>query len=712
LLATAGLAIAISSHAAATPTTNTHTVTYDHYSLMIDGKRRFIYSGEFHPFRLPSPDLWPDILQKMKAAGFNTVCIYLDWGYHSPAPGVYDFDGVRNMDTFLDAATDAGLYVIVRPGPYINAETDSGGFPGWLTTIKGRARSTASDYLADAMEWFSHIDPIIARHQLTNGTGTIIACQVENEYYTNTTDGQTYMQDLENKLVADGITVPLTGNHNATFVTGLGATNLVGFDNYPQGFDASQPTVWNGVPDYYEGLHASLPSDKPLYLAEFQGGSFDPWGGAGTANLYTLTGPDFENVFYKSLIAEGVTMLNLYMTYGGTNWGWLPEPGVYTSYDYGAAINEQRQLTGKYTEEKLIASFTQAVPQLTKTQAITTDPPTDPVLRLEGRANPDDKTVVLMLRHADGRSSTTEQTHIAVNLSPSFGYTYDDTSSALVYSGNWSHVANQSYTGGDYQNTESFSNTAGDSVSISFTGLAIRWIGSTTNNHGIASVYLDGNLAATVDAYSANQVFQVVLYKATDLANGPHTLKIVVTGTRNPASQGAYIAIDAIDLTQPAANSYYPSVPQQANTAITVNGRDAKLLLANYRFGSRYLIYSTSQLMTDVSYNGADFALFYDNQGNNGETVFRYPSAPDVEVVKGDVTSTYDAGKGGSAAELHAQWVGGGHHYQQRQDSLFIPGRYSNCGHIRGKSFRSCARPYEHWRSLRRTPRVVSARIP
>jgi beta-galactosidase GanA len=221
LLATAGLAIAISSHAAATPATNTHTVTYDHYSLMIDGKRTFIYSGEFHPFRLPSPDLWPDILQKMKAAGFNTVCIYLDWGYHSPAPGVYDFDGVRNMDTFLDAATDAGLYVIVRPGPYINAETDSGGFPGWLTTIKGRARSTASDYLADAMEWLSHIDPIIARHQLTNGTGTIISCQVENEYYTNTTDGQTYMQDLENKLVADGITVPLTGNHNATFVTGL-----------------------------------------------------------------------------------------------------------------------------------------------------------------------------------------------------------------------------------------------------------------------------------------------------------------------------------------------------------------------------------------------------------------------------------------------------------------------------------------------------------
>src|SRR5271166_4879139 len=642
----AAVGLAISNHSMAQELKRTHTVTYDHYSLIIDGTRKFIYSGEFHPFRLPSPDLWSDIFQKMKAAGFNTVCCYFDWDYHSPAPGVYDFEGIRNMDAFLDAAADAGLYVIARPGPYINAETDSGGFPGWLTTIKGLARSTASDYLADALEWLGKIDPIIARHQLTNGTGTVIACQVENEFYNNSTDGETYMQDLEDKMVADGITVPLTGNHNATFVTGLGATDIVGFDNYPQGFNASNPTAWSAVSNYYEGIHESLPSDKPLYLSEFQGGSFDPWGGAGTANLYTLTGPDFENVFYKSLIAQGVTMLNLYMTYGGTNWGWLPEPGVYTSYDYGAAINEQRRLTGKYTEQKLIASFTQAVSQLAKTEAITTDPPTDPALMLEGRANPDDKTVLLMLRHSDGTSATTEQTHIAVNLSPSFGYTYDDTASALLYVGNWSHVANQSYTGGDYDNTESFSDTAGDSVSISFTGTAIRWIGSTTSNHGIATVYLDGNLVATVDTYSASEIFQVVLYKVTDLTNGPHTLKIVVTGTQNPASQGAFVSIDAIDLSPPSASAYYPSVPQQANTAITVNGRDAKLLLANYRFGSQHLIYSTSQLMTNGSDNDADFALFYDNQGDYGETVLRYASQPEVKIIQGSVTSTYDGGTG------------------------------------------------------------------
>ena len=64
-----------------------HTVTFDKYSLMLDGKRTFIWSGEFHYWRLPSPDLWRDMLQKMKAEGYNAISIYFDWAYHSPAAG-------------------------------------------------------------------------------------------------------------------------------------------------------------------------------------------------------------------------------------------------------------------------------------------------------------------------------------------------------------------------------------------------------------------------------------------------------------------------------------------------------------------------------------------------------------------------------------------------------------------------------------------------
>ena len=82
----------------------THRVSFDRYSLMVDGRRLVLWSGEFHYWRLPSPDLWRDVLEKMKAAGFNAASIYFDWGYHSPAPGVYDFSGVR------DARTAGGVW--------------------------------------------------------------------------------------------------------------------------------------------------------------------------------------------------------------------------------------------------------------------------------------------------------------------------------------------------------------------------------------------------------------------------------------------------------------------------------------------------------------------------------------------------------------------------------------------------------------------------
>src|SRR4051794_27786641 len=139
--ATMGLSVTASAATASPPTRSAagrgHTVTYDGYSFLVDGKRTYLWSGEFHYFRLPSPDLWLDIFQKMKAAGFNATSLYFDWGYHSAAPGKYDFTGVRDVDKVLDMAQEAGLYVIARPGPYINAQVDGGGFPGRLSTTAG-----------------------------------------------------------------------------------------------------------------------------------------------------------------------------------------------------------------------------------------------------------------------------------------------------------------------------------------------------------------------------------------------------------------------------------------------------------------------------------------------------------------------------------------------------------------------------------------------
>nr|WP_234024362.1 beta-galactosidase [Streptomyces sp. HGB0020] len=622
-----------------------HTVTLDGYSFLVDGRRTYLWSGEFHYFRLPSPDLWRDIFQKMKAAGFNSTSLYFDWGYHSPKPGVYDFTGVRDVDKLLDMAEEAGLYVIARPAPYINAEVDSGGLPGWLTTKAENNRSDDPRFLKYADEWLTQIDRIIARHQLTNGTGSVIAYQVENEYYNGSDAGRSYMKHLEDKARADGITVPLTGNHNGTFNSGTGALDVDGPDSYPQGFNCSTPEKWNGVPD----ISYDHPAGKPLYSPEFQGGAFDPWGGPGYDKCAQLINDKFANVFYKQNIAVGATAQSFYMTYGGTNWGWLGMPQNYTSYDYGAAIRENRQLDPKYDEDKLIGYFTQSVAPLTKTEAIRATPPDNSAVVDTARMNPDTKTQFHVLRHGDSTSNAVDETHISLdfNAQPAADttYTWDDPDSALQYTGSWSHVADQSYTGGDYKHTESFSNKAGDSVTVPFDGTAIRWIGSKTNNHGYADVYLDGEKAATVDDSGSEN--QAVIFQKTGLKPGAHTLKVVVAGTHSSSSTDSYVAIDAIDVpTADTAEPTYPVVPQQPDTAITLDGRDSHVIVANYPLGDSQLRYSTSEIMTDATIGNRDIAVLYGDRGSDGETVLRYPSKPTVTVDDGTAATTWDPATG------------------------------------------------------------------
>lgn len=383
-----------------------HTVEYDRYSLTVDGERVFLWTGEFHYFRLPSPDLWRDVLEKIHAAGFNGVSLYFNWAYHSPKPGVYDFTGVRDIDRLLRIAQQTGLYVIVRPGPYINAETTGGGFPAWLKTVPGRARSSAAGYTEAYREWLSHINPLLARHQITRG-GPIVAYNVENEYAVNV-DAR-YMEQLQQKARADGIDVPIVHNNCcggflANWSSGQGAVQIPGVDDYPQSFECQTPDVFG---PWGDGVTRRLRDDAPVYAAEYQAGAID-LDNAGYDRCRDLTGPDYMRVFYKSnIVGSGATMHGYYMAFGGTSWGWLPQPNdVYTSYDYGAAITEHRQPTAKYDEFKRLGSFVTTVAPLTST-----DPATAPVsdtaaVHTEARANPDTGTQFVLVRHAERTAAT------------------------------------------------------------------------------------------------------------------------------------------------------------------------------------------------------------------------------------------------------------------------------------------------------------------
>ncbi len=363
-------------------------VSYDSRSLMIDGKRTIIWAGEFHPFRLPSPDLWRDVLQKMKASGFNAVSLYFDWGYHSPKQGVYDFSGIRDIDRLLDMAADEGLYVITRAGPYVNGELTRGGFPGWLVNQKARARTDDPTYMAAADEWLHRIDAIIARHQI-NGDGkghkgTVILHQIENELSVTGASQRRYMDHLYAGARADGISVPIfhndqgrngywTPQSSTVDKVVTGPNDLYAFDGYPGGTCTvgGQPTRGSAAPDWgYYGPGgakggASASPDTPGYLAEFGGGWFDYWGSNGGYECNAVQrGKRFQRVFYGTNLANGIGMQSFYMTYGGTSWGWLPAPVVFTSYDYGAAISEARVLRPKAAEMKQLGELIAAVPDL------------------------------------------------------------------------------------------------------------------------------------------------------------------------------------------------------------------------------------------------------------------------------------------------------------------------------------------------------------
>ena len=629
-------------------------VGYDQYSLTIGGRRVFITAGEFDPWRTPSPSLWLDDLEKMKADGYNAVTAYFDWDYHSPSPGVYDFTGVRDVNEFLNMAQEAGLYVIARPGPYINAETDGGGIPAWVLTSPNGYRIDHEPYLSAALQWYSQIDPIIAAHQVTRG-GDVIAYQIENEYATHGHDAEQYMQDLENQARSDGINVPLTFNiccGAETFTSGLGAVNISGTDNYPLGFNCANTGSF-GQPYGYPAFPG-----EPMYLPEFQGGSFDGWGGAGYDDCYTMTGPAFENVYYKNNIAQGVTMQSNYMGVGGTNWGWLPANFIYTSYDYGAAIRETGEIGtpanpdgiagSKYGENKLINDFETSVAPLTETAGVAAPTPDNPAVTAMARANPADRTQFIYLRQADATSTATVNTRLGnVNVDEAAGYTYDDTSPALQYSGDWTHAGpSAGYTNGDYDSTESWSMQAGASMTVSFSGTAIEWIGPKNTNGGIADVYIDGTLAGTVDTYApGGKEFQQVLFDKAGLTPGSHTLKIVVTGQKNPASTADTVVIDAVNVPSAAQQAdYYPVIPQSGT--ITLQGRDAKMLVAGYDFAGQHLVYSTSELMTQASIGGRAVALLYGPDGTDGETVLRYASQPAVKTLSGSIQATWDASRG------------------------------------------------------------------
>lgn len=289
-------------------------IDYDKYSLKIDNKRVLVRSAAIHYFRMPGQEMWRDRLSKLKAAGYNAVDIYFNWAYHSKEQGKYDFTGIRDIRALLDLTQELGLFVIARPGPYINAEVSLGGLPTWLLNkpdIHMRNRKDGDFVYSEIFmkylrEWYSRIIPIINEYH------NIIAFQVENEYFTNEAEPD-YIQELYDMARTMGIKAPIFHNDVLGFGLYSDITNIYAFDNYPSinmDYDWREFPETFGVLDHAETNLKIYCPDSPLYVAELQAGWYDKWNGLGYEHIRNLFGREHINIVTKTVLSQGMTMFN------------------------------------------------------------------------------------------------------------------------------------------------------------------------------------------------------------------------------------------------------------------------------------------------------------------------------------------------------------------------------------------------------------------
>ena len=330
--------VAPSTSNVAPRTSDVHTFALGKDDFLLDGKPLQFISCEMHPSRIPA-EYWSQRIQMAKAMGCNTVAAYIFWNYHETTEGVFDFKtGNRDLAKFFALVKDAGMWAMLRPGPYVCAEWDFGGIPSYLLKDPElRVRSMYPRYMKAAERYMAALAKVVRPALVTRG-GAILLVQVENEYGSYAND-RAYMSRLRDVWTLNGIDVPFfTGDGPTPYMLEAGSLPgaAVGLDS------GSDEKHWT--------LSRSINPGVPVFSSETYPGWLTHWG------------EKWQRPSVPELIKEVTWLLdnkksfNFYVAHGGTNFGFTAgansggkgyEPDV-TSYDYDAPIDEQGRATPKY----------------------------------------------------------------------------------------------------------------------------------------------------------------------------------------------------------------------------------------------------------------------------------------------------------------------------------------------------------------------------
>ena len=328
-------------------------------SFYLDGQEFKILSGAIHYFRI-QPEDWYHSLYNLKALGFNTVETYVPWNMHEPKKGQFDFQGILDIEKFLQIAQDLGLYAIVRPSPFICAEWEFGGMPAWLLTEDMRIRSSDVPYLQAVADYYDELLPRLVPRLLDKG-GNILMMQVENEYGSYGED-KDYLRAIRQMMLDRGVDCPLFTSDGPWRAT-LRAGTLIEEDLFVTGnFGSKADYNFAQMQEFFDEHGKKW----PLMCMEFWDGWFNRW-----KEPIIKRDPEELAQAVHEVLKQG--SINLYMFHGGTNFGFMngcSARGVtdlpqVTSYDYDALLDEQGNPTPKYfAVQKMMETYYPEYPQM------------------------------------------------------------------------------------------------------------------------------------------------------------------------------------------------------------------------------------------------------------------------------------------------------------------------------------------------------------